>query len=158
MNPTVLAQLLVIFLSGLGFSILFNVHGFRIFINAAGAVAAWIIYLLIYGSSGNVFWAYLITTTLVAVCCEVLARLIRTPTTLMLVPMIVPPLVPGGDLYNTCYNLITGDGALAYEYGIRLVLEIAAINFGIILAATFVKLVRYGLCILQEGTGARRKA
>ena len=137
-------RIVMVFFGGIGFSIMFNVHGFRLFLNAAGASAAWILYLIAFARTGDVFWSYFIATLLTALVCEVLARFTHTPTTLMIVPMIVPPLVPGGDLYNTFYNIIKNNETLAVQYGVRLVLEIAAINFGIILAATLVKLYYYG--------------
>ena len=139
-----LIRIIMVFFGGIGFSIMFNVHGYRLFLNAAGAVAAWILYLAAFAWTADVFWSYFIATLITAIICEILARITRTPTTLMIVPMVVPPLVPGGDLYNTFYNLIKSNEDLAIQYGIRLVLEIAAINFGIILAATLVKLYYYG--------------
>lgn len=145
-----LIRIIMVFIGGIGFSIVFNVHGYRLFVNAIGAVAAWVLYLLAFAWTEDVFWSYFIATMIAAVACEALARVTHTPTTLMIVPMIVPPLVPGGDLYNAFYNLIKSNQAEAMFYGTRLVLEIAAINFGIILAATLVKLVYYGRQMRRE--------
>ena len=89
------------------------------------------------------FWSYFGVTTLIALVCEALARVTKTPTSLMTVPMIVPPLIPGSDLYNTFFNLMKTDMEAFAFYGIRLVLEIAAINFGILVAASLVKVLQY---------------
>lgn len=145
-----LIQIIMAFLSGIGFSIYFNVQGYRIIINAAGAMVAWLIYLMMYRATKDVFWSYFVATTIIAISCEGLARITRTPTTLMIVPMVVPPLVPGGDLYNTFFHLITNDLVQAEEYGVRLVLEIAAINFGIIFAATLVRFIYYGQAVYRK--------
>lgn len=144
-------QLIAILFSGIGFSVLFNVRGYRVFLNACGASLAWGLYLLIHLRVQSVFWTYFVVTMLMALLCEGLARLTRTPTVLMIVPMIVPPLIPGSDLYNTCYHLITGEMQEMMFYGTKLALEIAAINFAIILAGTIVKLTLF----LQKGVRRR---
>ncbi|MDO4266108.1 MAG: threonine/serine exporter family protein [Eubacteriales bacterium] len=136
-------EYIMVFIAGLGYCILFNVRGYRLIINAFGAVLAYALYLLAFRNTGNVFWSYLIATSLIAVLCEALARITHTPTTLMIVPMIVPPLIPGGDLYNTFYSLFLGEMGTAFTYGMRLALEIGAINIGIIFGATLVRLWHY---------------
>lgn len=139
----ILLQLVVIFIAGLGFAVFFNVHGYRVVLNSLGAVAAWGLYLAASHAGGDVFWSYFGVTTLIALVCEALARVTKTPTSLMTVPMIVPPLIPGSDLYNTFFNLMKTDMEAFAFYGIRLVLEIAAINFGILVAASLVKVLQY---------------
>ncbi len=136
-------QLAVVFVASLGFSVFFNVHGYRVLINSLGASLVWAVYLLVHGMTEDIFISFLTATTVIALICEGLARITRTPTVLMIVPMIVPPLIPGSDLYNTFFNLIKNDMEQFSFYGIRLILEIAAINFGILLAGTLVKLFKY---------------
>ena len=148
-------EYVMVFIGGLGYCILFNVRGYRLLINAFGSVLAYAIYLAAFQNTGNVFWSYLIATSLIAVLCEVLARITHTPTTLMIVPMIVPPLIPGGDLYNTFYNLFLGEMGAAWTHGIRLALEIGAINCGIIFGATIVRLWHYVRLVQKRAAGLR---
>lgn len=145
-------QMLMMFPTGIGFSILLNVRGYRLFLNAAGAMVTYGIYLCFFLLWKNEFAAYLAASALTGFLCEGLARLTHTPTTLMLVPMITPPLMPGGDLYTSFSHMIAGDMRLAYDYGILLIIKIAAINIGILFSGTVVKLwyyLRQQRCIFQ---------
>ena len=129
-------------LGTLGFSMYFNVRGMRAVMNALGGMAGWAVYLLVFGQTGSLFYGYFVTAFLVTAGCEVLARLTRTPTTLMIVPMLFPE-IPGGDLYNMAANLFSGDISGVYTYGTRLAVEIGAMNLGIVLATTFASLFYY---------------
>lgn len=135
-------QIVMAFAGTLGFSMFFNIHGPRAFMNAAGAMAGWAIYLMIHRQTGSLFQSYFLTALLVTLGCEGLARLTKTPTTMMIVPMLFPE-IPGGDLYNTIYNLFQGNFEAFSVYGLRLTVEIGALNLGIVLATTLVRLWLY---------------
>lgn len=131
---TILAVLMAL-IGSLCFSVIFNIRGWRIFMNALGGAFSYIIYLLVFGWTENLFASFFLATLLIGLLCEVLARKTRTPTILMLVPMLVP-LIPGGDLYQTMFHLIQGEAELYQMYGEKLIIEVAAINFAILVAIT----------------------
>ena len=65
---------------------------------------------------------------------EVLARIIRAPVLLSLVPTLVP-LIPGSDLYYTTSFLLRGQSAEFAQRGQSLLWQAGAIAFGIILVS-----------------------
>lgn len=65
---------------------------------------------------GNGFLTYLISASVTCASSELGARLMRTPTTVILLPAIIP-LVPGSLLYKTVRALITGKAELFRIYG-----------------------------------------
>ena len=137
-----LIQIGMTFAGTLGFSMFFNIHGARVLMNAVGGTFGWIVYLLMYHHTGSLFQSYFVSAFVVALGCEFLARITKTPTTMMIVPMLFPA-IPGGDLYNTIFNLFQGNFALFSLYGMRLTIEIGALNLGIVLATTAVRIWMY---------------
>ncbi len=128
------------FITSAGFSVLFNVRGKNVFINGMGGSLSWIIYLLVFGHWGSIFWSFFVSTFVIAVLSYLLARPLKVPVTIMLVPMIIP-LIPGGLLYNTVFNIITGNTEAAKGFFNELVLELAGINLAIITVATLFGIV-----------------
>ena len=81
-------QLLVSFTGSLGFAVLFNIHGKKLWFAALGGCLSWAVYLIV-GST--------VTITLYAEC---MARIHKTPVTVFLVSATIP-LIPGAALYRT---------------------------------------------------------
>lgn len=127
-----LFQILMSALGSMGFAILFDIRGYRLILEAFGGALGWGLYLAARAGGLSVFWSLLIGSAGVALFSEVMARKLRTPVILLLVPMLIP-MIPGGDLYYTMYHLISKEydqfGATA-----RLAAsEAAAIAVGILL-------------------------
>ena len=87
-------------LGSLGFSILFNVRGNKLFFTALGGALSWALFLLLEAAVPSEFARYFISAFFVAVYAEALARLMKTPATMFLIPSIIPH-IPGGALYRT---------------------------------------------------------
>ncbi len=127
------------FLGSLGFSMYYKVDLRLSALNAAFAAVGYFLYVVLRTALVSEFWSNLWTAAFLTVMTELLARLLKVPTTLMLVPMLFPEL-PGSDLYNMAHSLFTGDLSLSVFYGRRLAIIIAALNFGIVLITTIVKI------------------
>ena len=95
-----LIQLLTGTLGSLGFSILYNLRGKKLWIATLGGLIAWMVYLLFQESLPDESLRYLIASAVITVYAEVFARVLKTPTTTFLVPSVIP-LVPGSSLYYT---------------------------------------------------------
>lgn len=101
MNPgTCVMQICMSFLGSLGFSVLFNVRGKKLFLAALGGGLSWALFLLLEGTISNVPYRYFICACFVAVYAELLARALKTPATTFLIPSLIPH-IPGGSLYTT---------------------------------------------------------
>lgn len=137
------------FIGSLGFSLIFNVRGRRMFLCAAGGAVQYGSYLLIYEKTGSIFVSFFFSSLLVAVLSELLARITKTPVILLLVPMLVP-LIPGGDLYNTMFHLIRQNMPEFEHYGLQLIVEVAAINFAIVVSATLSHSLTAAVRFLKE--------
>lgn len=123
-----------------GFAVLFNIRGHRLVWIALGSALAWAAYLVCICHEQSKFVALLCATAAAALASEVLARVLRTPVLLLLVPMLIP-LIPGGDLYTMMSFLVRGE-TLAFGAAVQLVLaEAGAIALGIICVASAANIV-----------------
>lgn len=115
MSSQGLMQMLWAGVGSLGFCLLFNVRAARIPYTVVGAMITWMIYLFAEAAGMTVFVCSLLSAVFATIFSEVLALRLRAPVTAFLMPVLIP-LVPGGSLYHTVYNLITGDAALSSQY------------------------------------------
>ena len=133
----------------LGFSILFHVKGWKLLPIALGGAASTALYLWVLKLSDDSALALLVSTTAIGVLAEIFARSFKAPVISFLVPMLVP-LIPGSGLYYTTSALIRGASADFAVRGKLLLLQAAAIAFGIILAACLTHIPLKSLKIRKE--------
>ena len=74
-------------------------------------------------------FSYLMATVVIAVLCEIEARLMRMPSTIFLLTALVP-LVPGYTFYCAMLALVENNGAAAAAFGLEAVQTVAAIAVG----------------------------
>ena len=133
-------QIMAAIFSAIGFSLLFNIHGRKMIITAVGGAITWGAYLIVFTQTDNVFLACFIATMVIMAFAEIMARIAKTPVIILLVPMLVP-MVPGGDLYRMMTNLVMDDSDQVRFFGYKLVMEVGAIAFGIIVISTAMQLI-----------------
>ena len=100
MDLTDLIQIFTGFLGSLGFSVLFNIRGRKLWVASLGGLISWTIFLLLEPVFQGEASRYFFAAAAVTVYSEFFARVLKTPTTTFLVSSIVP-LIPGGSLYYT---------------------------------------------------------
>ncbi|MPN47591.1 hypothetical protein SDC9_195194 [bioreactor metagenome] len=76
-----------------------------------------------------------IAASAAALICEILAREMKKPTILFVVPGIIT-LIPGLGLYNTMYYLMEGDFHLALTTGTNVLLSSGSIALGVIVVSS----------------------
>ena len=118
-----------------GFAVLFNIRGSRLVWTALGGALSWAVYLVCTCHGQGVFTALLCATAAAALASEALARAVRAPVILLLVPMLIP-LIPGGDLYYMMSFLVRAQLDRFAEYARLVLTEAGAIAVGIICAAS----------------------
>lgn len=101
-------QLLTAFLGALGFSILFHIHGVRLLVAALGGLLTWAFYLWVSRFDPSVLIVNILAACFSAAYAELMARLLKSPATIFVIPSVIP-LVPGGSLYYAMYSAVTGD-------------------------------------------------
>lgn len=127
-------QTLMGIIGSVGFALLFGVRGNKLIWIALGSGLGWAVYLVCRAWGCSLFVGLFVASLWVAACSEILARWIKTPVILLLVPMLIPE-IPGGDLYYTMYRLVAGD-TVGFGTNAKQVLgEAGAIALGILLAS-----------------------
>lgn len=79
-------------------------------------------------------------STAIGIYCEAVARIIKTPTTVILLPSTVP-LLPGGSLYYTMRNLITGNMEGFKAFAVETVLTGFGIAIGAIITSIIMQII-----------------
>ena len=120
----------------LGLVLMYNLETRSACFAVIGAMIACSIFEFYVYYNGNVFVGALISALAVASFADIMAHVLKTPTTILLIPGIVP-MVPGGLLFNTMLSILEGNSAESREYGTRALLVALGLTVGII-SATFI--------------------
>lgn len=112
----IIIQLVTAFLGSVGFAFLFNVRVKLAIYGAVGGFLGWGIYLLTESFGCGIFVSCLIATAFLELYAEMLARILKTPTTVIFVSSVVP-LIPGGSLYQTMLSAVQGDFEAFRNFG-----------------------------------------
>ena len=137
-------QLLCGAVGSVGFALIFRLRGAFLPLAALGGLVNWGGYLLLYHLTGALFLSCLLASTLAAVYAELLAKRLHAPTTVFLVPAVIPS-IPGSTLYYTMFGVVRGDWQFAGKHALltaEYALGIAAgMSIVFVLFATYQKLV-----------------
>ena len=123
-------QLVTAFIGSLGFALLFGLRYRHLFFASLGGMFSWGVYLVINYSGDKVFLACLCASVFSMVYSEILARWHKCPSTLFIIPSIIP-LVPGSSLYYAMSYAVQGNTELAKFHGHQTVIWVLAIAAGI---------------------------
>ena len=135
-----LSQIIFAALGAIAFSVLFNAKGKKILASAVGAAITVVVYNAALKVTDDKVISLFFATLAAAVFAEIMARIIKAPVIVFLVPILVP-LFPGGDLYYTTINFVQGNTA-QFGYYAKLVLSDAGvIGFGVIMITSTVQVV-----------------
>ena len=129
-------------IGAVGFAVLFNVRGKKLGLFFLGGALDWAIYLLLTENGHSVFAGMFFATVTAAVLSEVLARALRIPVLMSLVPMLIP-LIPGGNLYRTMSAFVRSENQDFLHYAKQTVTEAGAIALGIIAVAAITHILQY---------------
>lgn len=138
MTQAEIIQIITGFIGSLGFAILFNVRGKKMLFAGLGGLFSWTMFVLLGFLIENEPIRYFIVAALISIYAEVMARVLRTPTTTFIMTALIP-LIPGGSLYYTMAYALESDLTRFLEKGIY-TLELAlALALGVIIAAAATK-------------------
>lgn len=119
-----------------GLIFMYNLEARSACFAVVGAMIACSIFEFYVYYNNNVFVGALISALAVGSFADIMAHILKTPTTILLIPGIVP-MVPGGMLFNTMLSILEGDSAASREYGMKALLVALGLTVGII-SATFI--------------------
>lgn len=126
------------FLATVGFSIFFNSPKKSLL--PAGIIGAigWTVYIILFNFTKNSILSNFLAATLISLLSEILARKMKFPAILFVIPGILP-LIPGLGLYNTMLSLVEGSYSNAISIGTDALFVSASIAMGVLLITSLVK-------------------
>ena len=140
MTMTQFIQILAGGVGALGFACLFNIRGKRLLVATLGGVLAWTLFVIFSYFIKNEAVNYFIVSLLTSLFSEIMARVMKTPTTNFITTSLVP-LIPGSSLYYTMAYGFQGNADSFVKKGIATLSLAAALALGIIMANAITKLV-----------------
>ena len=129
-------SLLAALFGSFGFCLIFHVRRERLLFASLGGILSWGSYLLASQFLTDSFLCILFAATCSAFYAEVLARVLKAPSTIFLIPTIIP-LVPGSSLYYTMQAFVTKNWPLLQQNGNRTVQDALGIAAGMCIAWAF---------------------
>lgn len=129
LNPNAFITLTICAIGCFGFSLLYNLKGRKAYMCGLGGFITWLAYLLCFKLYPNSFVATLFAAAMCAVFAQVMARVVKTPSSIFMT-ISVFPVIPGATLYYTMYGIVTSNEKLAIARALDLVLTCAAIVLG----------------------------
>lgn len=136
-----LAPCMGAFLAGVGFCIIFNVHGKkRIFFHALGGSVGWLAYVA-FAFLGSETLQTFIGAVAISIYSEAMARVFKMPAAGYLRVAFIP-LVPGGKIYYTMMHCLNGE---MEQFGQQLLdtLGVAGcLAMGMLLVSTLVQMMK----------------
>ncbi len=124
----------------IGFSILFNIHRMGIVLGCIGGVIGWGAYCIVIALDGSGATAMLVSSAVVAVYAEVMARARKSPAIGYLVVSLIP-LIPGSSLYYTMTYMVRGEMADFGNKGFDTIVLTGMMAVGILLISTAVRMI-----------------
>lgn len=146
MTNTEILQIFSGLAGSIGFAILFNIRGKRLIATAFGGFISWLLYVIVHKFVENEAIVYLIVSCAISVYAEVMARVLKTPTTTFTITALVP-LIPGGSLYYTMTSLFRTDREEFLHRMMYTAQLAAALALGIVVVTGTTRLVYKVICL-----------
>lgn len=140
LQHSIFTEIIACFIGCIGFSILFNIHGFGTSFCAIGGVLTWVIYRLVQYISHDDITAYFFATAVAALYSEIMARIRKYPAISYLLISIFP-LIPGAGVYYTMNYAVKGDMSGFANQGRHTIAIAGVMAVGILLISTVVRTV-----------------
>lgn len=132
-------KVMAVMVMGIAIGVLYRVPRNLMIYGSITGLAAWSVMhgTLLFG--GKVVAASFLGSLAAGCLSEMLARIIKKPATIFIIPGFIP-LVPGKEAYTTMLYLVEGRYAEGMAMGVMTVLVGGAIAFGIFLSTTVFRL------------------
>ena len=142
----------------IGFSVLFGAHPKRLLYATLAGMICTSAYILVenisvLGGFGGLFLASLAGGAGCTLYSEIMARVLKTPATVFLIPGLIP-MVPGGSLYYSMAFLVQGNQATAMQKGIDTLCVCLGISAGIVIVSVIGQIWRHSV----EGIAKKKQA
>ncbi len=133
------------FFATAGFAVLFHLpRKYMIQAGLTGSIG-WFIYLLMMNLCKDGALANFTATIIVALTSHILARVLKTPVTMFLIPGIIP-MVPGAGMYQIVQNVLNNTLGQAAYYFVETMKMAGAIALGIFIVDTLFRIQQKPKC------------
>ena len=95
----------------------------------------WLTYLTLLDNGHSINVSLFGASLAVSLLSEILARILKNPVTIYVIAGIIP-LVPGGGMYNTMFESITGSPEKAMSLGFATLINAGSIALGIVFVSS----------------------
>ena len=141
MTQTEIFQIIASFVGSMGFGILFNIRGKRLWAASIGGLLSWLLYILAERAIGNATVAYFAVSGAITIYAEVMARVLKSPTTTFVITSLVP-MIPGSSLYYTMISVFKSNEGNFVQRAVHTLELAAALALGVVAVTTFVRLLQ----------------
>jgi uncharacterized membrane protein YjjB (DUF3815 family) len=134
-------KIVAVLLISLSVGILYRIpRKLLVYVSVVGIVA-WLIMYNTMRLGGTEILADFLASIVVGAMAEILARILKKPATIFIIPGFIP-LVPGGDAYITMLHMVEGHYVDGVTKGMQTILTAGAIAFGIFVSSTIFRLLK----------------
>lgn len=133
-------EVIAAFISSFAFGIVFNIKGKNLFFAALCGALGWFVYKFSLKLEMTDTTSLFLASLALSIYSEIFARILKTPVTTFVIAALIP-LVPGGGMYYTMVEAITGDVMNSLEIGIKTIASAGTLALGIILVSTITKTI-----------------
>jgi uncharacterized membrane protein YjjB (DUF3815 family) len=160
-DPNLLWMILMGGGGAIGFSVLFGAHPKRLLYATLAGMVCTSAYVLVdnitaLSGFGGLFLASLAGGAACTLYSEIMARVLKTPATVFLIPGLIP-MVPGGSLYYTMAFLVQGDYETAAGKGIDTLCVCLGISAGIVIMSVIGQIWRHSVEGLSKKKSAKKQ-
>lgn len=136
-----ITEIICCIIGTIGFSIIMRVPKKSLIFIAVGAAVTATIERMLFGLYGE-FAACLIAMVCLSFYCELIARIIKIPTTVILMPSTIP-LLPGSSIYYAMLYAAQSDAKLFAEYAKGTLYAGLGIALGAVISSTIVRIITF---------------
>ncbi len=124
----------------LGFGVLFNARGKKLALISLGGMLCCLFYLTFIWLSVNKILSCLLSSVLVSIYAEILARQLKTPVSSFSIPCLIP-LIPGSALYYSIKFALSSDLLSFVSRATHTISIAAALSLGVIIVNTVTRVI-----------------
>lgn len=140
MTQTEIVQILSGFVGSLGFAILFNIRGKKLFVTALGGLLSWLLFVALSKCITKEAVIYFIVAWLVSIFAEIMARVLKTPTSTFITTALIP-LIPGSSLYYTMSYAFEQNADMFLQKSVYTLQLASALALGIITSTALTRII-----------------
>ncbi|MDT8902781.1 threonine/serine exporter family protein [Anaeroselena agilis] len=142
-------KIVAVFAMGAAVGVMYRIPRSLLVYGAFNATLGWLVAGLLTAAGTNAVAAVFFGSVALGAAAEALARRLRKPATIFIIPGFIP-LVPGREAYTTMRYLVEGRYGPAVEMATLTLLTAGAIAFGIFVSVTLYRLALNN--VVRKGT------